>query len=274
MKYWFFKLDKNFLNDNIIYFERKSKFKGQVGDRVVLITNEFGELSFTSFGIIDSIKFEELFDKSYVNKISLTIEKIAEQTNYLKNYTYSIRRITNYKNPELNFKTQLGSLHEVEFEGIIHGEFFYVRTAFGNYVNALPRGHQLEFIKYFMELAPEIYFSDNKNFDRALEILEKYIEDRITIPAKFMNEGFKILTGYVSEVDIKKIGVSNSENTIDYLKPQIDIIENHLEEVRNKEEKFEIAQSYRSSDFQSLYKKRFAKTDWPIKLNYETGSIR
>lgn len=264
MKYWFFKLENNSLNDKRLNFATRTKFKGKIGDGIIFLTRQSGEFSFTSYGIINLIKSKKLEDKLYVNEIFLKIYEITEQVNLLENYNYSLKRITNFKRPEVNFKAQLGSLHKAEYEGIIAGEFFYARTAFGKYVNALPQEHQLAFIKYFMEIAPEIYFNPTKNFDRALEILEDYIENRVTTPARLMNEGFKILTKYVLETELDKIGVSKEGKTIDRLIPQIDIIENHLEEVRIKEEMDEINRDFRSSELQSLYKKRFAKTDWPI----------
>lgn len=274
MKYWYYKLDIYSLEHNNINFKTRTKFKGKIGDRIVFITGHSGEFSFKNYGIINLIEFEKLDDKLYNTEISLTIYEIAKQANFLKNYNYSIKRITNFESPAVNFKAQLGSLHKAEYEGIINGEYFYARTAFGKYVNALPQEHQLAFIKYFMEIAPEIYFNTTKNFDRALEVLENYIENRITIPAIFMNESFKILTDYVLETELNEIGLSKEGETIDYLKPQIDIIESYLKEVRNKEEKVEINQDFRNSEIQFLYKKHFAKSDWPINLDYETGFIK
>ncbi len=267
MKYWFFKLENNSLNNKTINFETRTKFKGKIGDGIVFLSIQSGDLSFTYYGIIDSLEFEKIDEKLYINKVFLKIYEIYEEDNLLENYTYSIKRITNFERPEVNFKVQLGTLQKVEFDGIINGEFFYARTAFGKYVNALPGDHQLAFVKYFIEIAPEIYFSTTKNFDKALEVLENYIQDRITIPARFLNQGFKILSNYVNDSELNDIGVSTPDKPIDRLKPQIDIIEKHLDEVRNKEERVENSRDFRNSEVQDLYKKRFSKTDWPFNFS-------
>lgn len=272
INYWFFtNISENEIEDEeyIINFKSKTNFKGRIDDEIIFLTydkNGFYFSHIAKIGLIDKKELEksEKLDISFYNMILKEVRRIEYEA-LLDNYIYSILRIKDFNNPEKYFKNPFGKLENAEYRAIKDGFFFIARTKFGKYVNALPKQHKLAFIKYFIEVNPDLYFNNNKNFNEALKILETYIELFITQPVRYMKEGYIMLSKLISEEELNNIGFSNNKNDIDYLKVQNLHFEKYINLIDNQSQ--EDKEDYESIDLQNDFQKLFNRTTWPIILN-------
>jgi len=199
--------------------------------------------------------------------ISYEIVKLFDDEKLLDDYIYSFRRITNYTNPIRHFNRKYSRLFDVEFDAIIEDNIYLKRTIVGTVLNAM-HSHQRGFITYISGIEPELLIG-GADLDKALEILWDYLKYAILEPANYLMKSAEILKLIVPD-EFVEIGFGLEphklyKNNTQMIQPQVQIIEDHLQEFYNYYfEIFIVGKIQIQDDFR--YKNLFYNSPLPIKI--------
>lgn len=211
---------------------------------------------FTDYGIVDKIdkpieipytarQIEENKDrfkaglpplrKEFVHPVILKVTGKIKEYKELENYTYSLLTVSNYLNPQKHFQQQYRAIREEDFETIIEEKLFVARTAFGRFVNALPKESKHDFLTYTYQ-----HFGYNDligvDYIEAFTLLKKYIDENIISHAKLLRETYNILSNQLEgiEIPLREIGFSEVDTPEMIEKRRSDTLSEqipHLEEL-------------------------------------------
>jgi len=256
-------------NEATATLEQKLNFSGKTGEKVLLIDKIRGDWEFISIYSIKGIDIQNPDQASKKIFISLNLVKHFEKSKNIKDYIYSLSRITNYDNPMKHFTRKYSRIYETEFDAIVQDKIFVSRSILGTVLNALPREHQEAFIDYIAVEAPEL-LTNNIDIDRALSLLKTYLKFSIIEQAEYLKESASMLKSIISEDEYSKIGFSlNTEKeriqSVEMIKPQVEIIDEYLDDFVNLLEKAAEPKLFENRE-NWKFKQLFKKSRLPITL--------
>jgi hypothetical protein len=148
--------------------------------------------------------------KEFIHPVILKVTGEIKEYKELESYTYSLLTISNYLNPKKHFQQRYRAIREEDFETITEEKIFIARTAFGRFVNALPKESKHDFLTYAYQ---HFGFDDLIGIDyiEAFSLLKTYIDENIISHAKFLRETYNILNKQFEGIQIPlgEIGFSD-----------------------------------------------------------------
>jgi hypothetical protein len=252
----------------IATFEQKREFSGGEGDMVLMLEKK-NDWTFTSLYSISSIEITIPEAEKMQTSITLTLIKHFKEDKLLKNYIYSLRRISNYKNPIANFRRKYRKIEEMEFEAVAEDKIYYERTLLGTVLNGMHADHQKAFIRHLAFNAPGMLVG-NTDIDKALQLLREYLSYSVMKPAEYLKESALIFSKIFPKHELDTVGFADdieelNPEKIHMIKPQIDHINQYLALVQEYYEGFPPS-IRRRLDPEKKFKRLFKKEPLPITL--------
>lgn len=245
------------------------------GDKVVFLTQKEKHY-FNYYGVVlnkekTTIIEKNTFEENEVNSFLLNIEVlgILKENNSLEDLNYSLYKITNFKKPWKHFVRSYSFLYERDYKTIRNGDIFISRTAFGKFVNALHNEHKINFVTYFIENEPYLYFYQ-KDYVSAFKLLQEYIKYHILQPSEYIKESYNMLINLVGEDTASTIGFSD-DNSLNIISKQINYMgmqNNTNENIDNSDEiLLDIQNNINEfSENEQILSRYFEGTNWPIQI--------
>jgi hypothetical protein len=243
-------------NENlIISFEQSGGFSGEKNEGALLFNQDKGKMEFTHVLEIESVDLVEIKTPEGLTrkrprvKVTITLRLVQkfEEPRQLDFFTFSLKRINNYRAPKINFRRAYARLEKVEFDIIVQNRVYVKRTILGSTLNSLHRDHQKGVINYFAQEAPEVLFRSYTT-DKALGLLREYFKSNILAPlenllrAKDIWEQLSVSTAPISlrfglEIEDDQIVELSIQNQIESVRfdssPVIQLLLNPNPEFRN-----------------------------------------
>lgn len=214
-----------------ISFIQKRKFSGEVGENIIILDQKKNNLMFTRYYEIAGIEQDKL-DDNY-NKITIVLElkNTFKEEKLIEDYSYSLFRVSNFKQPLKHFSRIYSRLEDVEFDAIVNDKIYTNRTILGTIFNALHSDHQKSFIEFLASEDP-VLLTNKADVDKALNYLYEYVEVNIIEPIKYLKSSGLLFQNVFGNEAYNELGFSeDAENmkTIKMVKPQMDLINKYLE---------------------------------------------
>ncbi len=183
----------------IISFEQSGGFSGEKNEGALLFNQDKGKMEFTHVLEIESVDLVEINTPEGLTrkrprvKVTITLRLVQkfEEPRQLDFFTFSLKRINNYKAPRINFRRAYSRLEKVEFDIIVQNKVFVKRTILGTTLNSLHPNHQKGFINFIAQNAPEILFRSYTT-DKALNILREYFRMNILVPLEYLRSAQEV----------------------------------------------------------------------------------
>lgn len=205
-------------------------------------------------------KFKHIFKYEINNTLS--------NNNTLNDLKYSLRIVYNFYKPESHFSQQFRDINTDDYQTIVNGWIYTVRTAFGKIVNALPKQNRLEFMLFAMDEFKTIDFVKIPLI-QGIEFLNSYVEKRILSRGNLLVSTDKLIRKNLKDIiDAENIGfvdeITGSEKNIS----SQSLIFKKLQTLKNKGTLKEyLNKSINSNlELETYFNKMFKSQTWPIDL--------
>lgn len=269
---WIFKIPKFTSFDSssqkeTIRLEQKRNFRGEVGDRALVLQFVSGDWQFVSNYEIQEIDLKDPEAEYKVFNIRLVlISKLEDKL--LDDYIFSLRRVTNFKYPINHFKNRYNRISIPEFEGILYDNIYQKRTIVGTVLNAMHRNHQESFLIYLAERDPAQLLG-NADVDEVFTFLLEYLNFSIIKQAVYLSESVEILRKL--GVDTKDIGLTFNQDLItgrkaQMIEPQYEIIKQYVNQMPGYNN-LRLEGQFLEIDDDPKFRRLFRNTPFPITLN-------
>lgn len=230
---WIFNINSigGIKNDQKITFTQKRKFSGEIGENIIILDYKKNTWVFTKYYEISGIDQEKLDESTNRITIGLKLKNIFEDPKLVEDYSYSLLRVTNFKNPQNHFNRRYSRIEDVEFEAIVNDRIYTKRTILGTIFNSMHKDHQKSFILYLAEKDSNILI-EKPNVNKALDYLYEYLEQSVIDPIYYIKEIAEIYENIFDADELKEVAfVDSIENikTRNRIKLQTDIIEEYQE---------------------------------------------
>lgn len=206
--------------------------------------------------------------KTYRHSFEISINEKLEQNNLLSELEYSLKEVYRYNNPSVHFHTQYRDLMEEDYDTIIQGWIYTIRTVFGKLVNSIPRQNKLEFMLQAMNEFSTIDFAEVP-LKEGLDFLHNYIEKRILNRGRLLVETNRIVKEKLNDLLIPhEVGFINPETKRhNNLNTQAEYFEKLFSLERKHDLKKYVQNTIsENSQLESRFDKIFKNATWPIDL--------
>jgi len=270
---WIFKIDNVAFSEDFktatISFVQRRNFSGKEGELVLLLDNQVKEWKITNLYKIDKIITERTESNWRAIFIEISLVKKYEEEKILSEYIYSLKRITNFNNPQIHFRGKYNRLNKIDFDVIDKDEIYYTRTILGTIFNSLHKDHQEQYLLYLAENNPSL-LSNSGDLSENLNLITEYVKFAILKPAKYLTESDRILSNILKEEELLKIAFkdpdSDSKEIAELIHQQTLLINNNLPLI-NDNEKYEInMESFLYDENNRKFSSIFKNAGLPFKL--------
>lgn len=215
-----------------ISFTQKRKFSGKVGEFIILLEEKNRNWVFTRYYEIVSIDQEKLEEEYIKTTIALKLKTIFKEEKLVEDYSYSLLRVSDFKNPSKHYNKRVyNRIEDVEFEAIVNDKIYTNRTILGTILNALHPDHQKSFVKFLASEEPTL-LTNKTDVDKALNYLYKYVEANIIEPIKYLKSSGELFSSIFGQEELINLcfaeDVERMKN-IKMVKPQMELIEQYLQ---------------------------------------------
>lgn len=206
--------------------------------------------------------------KRFAHEYAFDKTKELKSNNLLTELEYSLKSVYLYNNSKVHFQSQYRNLPKEDYETIVNGWIYAIRTFFGKLANALPRQNKLEFLLVSMDKFSTVDFKDVP-LAEGLNFLYEYIENRILSKGRLLVETNKLikekLGGILPADEIGFIHPKNDKGNL--LTEQAEI----FEKLFNLEKKQNLKSLVRATikshrELEQRFEKIFRLNTWPIDL--------
>lgn len=215
-----------------ISFTQKRKFSGEVGENIIILEEKSRNWVFTRYYEIVGIDQEKIEDDYNKITIAITLKDIFKEDKLIEDYSYSLLRVTDFKNPSKHYNKRVyNRIEDVEFEAIVNDKIYTNRTILGTILNALHPDHQKAFIEFLASEEP-ILLTNKTDVDKVLNYLYKYVESNIIEPIKYLKSSGELFSSIFGQEEFINLGFAEdieSMENVKMVKPQIDLIEQYVE---------------------------------------------
>ncbi|KGO88996.1 hypothetical protein Q764_10350 [Flavobacterium suncheonense GH29-5 = DSM 17707] len=215
-----------------ISFTQKRKFSGEVGENIIILEEKSRNWVFTRYYEIVGIDQEKIEDDYNKITIAITLKDIFKEDKLIEDYSYSLLRVTDFKNPSKHYNKRVyNRIEDVEFEAIVNDKIYTNRTILGTILNALHPDHQKAFIEFLASEEP-ILLTNKTDVDKVLNYLYKYVESNIIEPIKYLKSSGELFSSIFGQEEFTNLGFAEdieSMENVKMVKPQIDLIEQYVE---------------------------------------------
>jgi len=146
-------------------------------DRVLLFRKRNEEVSFLQTTTVEYIK---TLSNPEVGKevvaIQLRTPTDLQESTSLSALTFSLELITRFDSPSKHFNIPIRKISDNDFDTIEKQNVFWSRSAFGFYVNALPKDRFFEFVQFVATSDPD-FLIDSPRFLSLWPLLRNWIQD-------------------------------------------------------------------------------------------------
>lgn len=213
-----------------ISFQQKRKFSGEIGEKVIILEEKNRNWVFTKSFEIIGIKQDKVFEDFNKVTIDLKLKIIFKEDKLVEDYSYSLLRISDFKNPSKHYNKRVYSrIEDLEFEAIVNDKIYINRTILGTILNALHHDHQKSFIEFLASEEPNL-LSNKTDVDKALNYLFKYVHANIIEPINYLKSAGELFSNIFGHEELINLGIAEDTERLKNLKmvkPQIDLIEKY-----------------------------------------------
>lgn len=277
---WIIKAGKHLTIDGnmqvaVLTLQQKRKFAGKPKENVLILEKVNNNWTFTLQYRINEIIVQGHEPKKDANEefgpetetgenaanpittISLTLVSLIEDKG-LNDYIFSLRRITNYRNPVKHFNQKYNRISNAEFEAIIDDKIYWKRTVVGTVFHALHQDHQRSFVAHAVRQSPSILVG-KVNLDVVLRQLVFYLDNAIIKPALYLQRSAQILKEHLSDEAYAAVGFSeglepSTSIGVNRISEQAEVIRESLGVIPSIESLLSIEESSDSRRFDKLFK--------------------
>lgn len=210
-----------------ISFTQKRKFSGKIGENIILLEEKSRNWVFTKCYEITGIEQDKLEDDYNKITIALELKTIFKEEKLVEDYSYSLLRVTDFKNPSRHYNNRVyNRIEDVEYEAIVNDKIYINRTILGTIFNSMHSDHQKGFIQYLTENDPKLIII-KPNVNKALEYLYQYLEQNIIEPINYLKgigELYELNFGDNELSELEFAEDNENSNDSNKVKLQLDII--------------------------------------------------
>ncbi len=156
-------------------------------DQAIFFKRTHNSIEFTSHGRVSSTYIDVIDDGSYRFKASIAEITTFDHVRSLEDFSYSLLKIYRYKEPTRHFRRSYLRLDQDDFQALINAQIFWSRTAFGLFINQLPKITQIKFIVKLAELEPKVLLQV-VGYNRIWQVLRDFIKEEYVAAAKIFIE--------------------------------------------------------------------------------------
>jgi hypothetical protein len=269
---WVFKIKKFVTFDHnsqkeTIRVEQRRNFRGEVGDRALVLQFIKSDWEFSAQYVIEEIDIKD--PEAEIKVINIRLSLVAElQDRFLDDYIYSLRRVTNFKNPINHFRNKYNRLSDTEFDGILYDKIYQKRTIVGTILNAMHRNHQESFLMHISENAPEQLLG-NVDMEKVFALVIDYLNFAVIRPSIYLTTSVQILKELGLET--KDMGFSFNADAItprtaQMITPQINVINELISQMPGYNN-LELEGDFLEIQDDPKFKRLFRNAPLPLTLN-------
>ena len=187
MGYW--GLDEALLNhhDLTVMIESRRRVSIAENDQAIFFKRAFSNIEFISYGRVSSIVIQDLESGIFRFKAAIDGVSIFDHARSLEDFAYSLLKVYRYAVPTRHFRRSYLRLEESDFNALVNAQIFWSRTAFGSFINQLPRMMQMRFMVKLAELQPRVLI-ERAGYNLIWQVLRDFIKEEYVAAARIFIE--------------------------------------------------------------------------------------
>lgn len=212
MRFW--AIDNSHVgNLSIELVSRRKVWIGEL-DKIVFFERMYDDLVFLGQGVVTSVTSEPKDETTFVFKARLEKQEFFEEERHLEDFSFSLEKIYRFTKPLVHFRRPYVGLSQYDYSTIVDAKIYWARTAFGLFINQLPRGHIVRFMRNLAESDPDILLQ-RSGYLRAWKSLRSFIEEEFVTAAQILRAIREQVEEYNEEtettIDYSSLGFSTDE---------------------------------------------------------------